>query len=115
MLTTQQLEKMLHDFGYAEDHRTLKVIAFQKDDKTVYLKRISTSHPLVIHSKHASKIPDLLGLSGVVRTKSTADPYHNANMRSFDLRQNRGAKPTRYGYDFNIRDEKSLANLLNKI
>lgn len=101
--------------GFVKVHETTKVFQFRRGNETVYVKAVGTSLPLVIGGWHAGRIASLVMLPGVLRHKSSADPYHNANMRAFGERVNRGKKPTRFGYDFGFEDEPALAQFLRAL
>jgi hypothetical protein len=105
----------LRKAGFSQLHETSKLLQFRSGNEVVYVKKAGTDHPLVIHGKHASKLKNFLSLPGVFRQKANVEPYHNAHMRAFDARQNRGMKPTRYGFDLGFESEQSLRDLLAKL
>lgn len=115
MLDPNSIAIALTRAGYAKVHETSKVEEFRLGTHSLYLKRAGTDHPLVIHGKYASILLQLTQIPGSIRTKASTSPYHNANMRSFDQRLNRGQKPTCYGYDFGFRDLVSLQAFLAKL
>ena len=106
------IEKVLLAEGFAKHHETKKLIEYRRKSEAVYLKASGTDHPLIIHGKHAPSIANLAAISGVNRTKPSSKPYHNSNMSSFDLRQNTGTKPTRFGFDFGFDSPSALGAFL---
>lgn len=107
--------RVLTSEGFTLVHETKKLLEYRRGNESVYLKNKGTDHPLVIHGRHAPRIGALASESGVRRTKAATKAYHNSNMRSFDLRQNAGRKPTRYGFDFGFTNAAGLASLLRAI
>jgi hypothetical protein len=101
--------------GFAKVHSTQKLSEFRQGNESVYVKSSGTDHPLVIHGKHGTNVPGLSRMRGVERRKSASKAYHNSNMRSFDLRQNTGKKPTRYGFDFGFGDALALRTFLGAL
>ena len=110
-----QIQRILSSEGFSCTHETEKLAEFTKGVEVVYLKKVSSSHPMVLHGKHASRVGVLTSIGGVVRTKPQKSPYHNSNMRHFDLRNNTGKKPTRYGFDFDFSSESGLRSLLSRL
>lgn len=110
-----QIERVLISEGYVRSRETDKLQEYVKGYESVYLKKNSDSHPLVIHGRHAPSMSKLTSLADVTREKSSVKAYHNSNMRSFDLRMNTGKKPTRYGFDFDFLSEKGLRSLLSAL
>lgn len=104
--------KVLLAEGFSKHHETKKLVEYRRKSEAVYLKAGGTDHPLIIHGKHGSSIANLVAISGVNRTKPSSKPYHNSNMRSFDLRQNTGKKPTRFGFDFGFDSPSALKDFL---
>jgi hypothetical protein len=86
----------------------------------VYLKKpkpggSSVIRPLVIHADDVANFDKLMSIRGVERSKGRSDYYHNANMKAFGRRLNGGARPTRYGYDFDFDGPSSMVALLNEL
>ncbi|VVT12639.1 hypothetical protein [Erythrobacter sp. EC-HK427] len=98
--------------GFVKVHATKKLIEYRQKSEAVYVKVGGTDHPLVIHGRHGPSIAKLAGMQGVRRAKPLSKPYHNSNMRSFDLRQNTGKKATRYGFDFGFDSPSALQSFL---
>lgn len=111
----KDIERTLAAEGFTCSHRTDKLAEYVKGRESVYLKLLSGTHLLIIHGRYAPRICALSALNGVVRKKPVTEAYHNSNMRHFELRQNTGKKPTRYGFDFDFTSEIGLRSLLSAL
>lgn len=112
-------ERVLIACGYTEFHETSKVKGFARGSSTMYLKKPKlgkkdVARPLVVHADHVRDFDKLMSIRGVERSKGRSDYYHNANMKAFGRRLNGGARPTRYGYDFDFSDPAAMVALLNE-
>jgi hypothetical protein len=114
-LDQSAIAKALRAEGFAKVHSTQKLTEYRRGNESIYVKASGTDRPLIIHGRHAPKVPALSSIPGVERVKSASQPYHNSNMRSFDLRQNTGKKPTRYGFDFGFSNSHALRNFLQSL
>lgn len=115
MLNQTAMEGVLQTEGFLRVHSTKKLSEYRRGSESVYLKHSGTSHPLVVHGRHAQNVTSLAAAPGVERTKSSTKPYHNSNMRSFDLRQNTGKKSIRYGFDFGFGHIGAMRNFLQSL
>jgi hypothetical protein len=107
--------QVLQSEGFALFHATKKLSEYRRASESIYLKNAGTDHPVVIHGRYAPRIAALSSMGGVQRTKAVSKAYHNSNMRSFDLRQNTGRKPTRYGFDFGFTDVAGMRMFLGSL
>ena len=115
MLDRCSIVNGLSKAGFRKVHETTKVEEYRRGSNWIYLKVRGTDHPLVIHGRYASDLSQFAAIPGVVRSKASSTPYHNANMRSFEERLNRGLKPTRFGYDFGFSNTLALDAFLRKL
>jgi hypothetical protein len=114
-LDQSAIAKALEAEGFGKVHSTKKLIEYRRGNESIYMKASGTDRPLIIHGRHAPNVAALSSIPGVERAKPASVAYHNSNMRSFDLRQNTGKKPTRYGFDFGFRNAGALKAFLSTL
>lgn len=113
-------ERLLIALGYSPFHETSKVKGFALGRNAVYLKKPKAgaqgvARPLVVHADDVPDYDKLISISGIERSKGRSDYYHNANMKAFGRRLNGGARPTRYGYDFDFSGPAAMSALLQAL
>jgi hypothetical protein len=113
-----EAERVLGACGYSPFHETSKVKGFARGSSALYLKKPKrgkdcVARPLVVHAD-VRDFDKLISIRGVERSKGRSHYYHNANMKAFERRLNGGARPTRYGYDFDFSDASAMVALLNE-
>lgn len=123
MLNSTALEQALLNNGFNRISVKKRILGFQRNDlpHPVYVKTPSgdttvdyvDKEPLVIHSRYALQKEAIEKIRGIFANWDGF--FHNSNMKGFEKRLNKGAKPIEFGLAMSVRDESAFRNFLDAL
>jgi len=106
-----ELATQLGRLGFVLARTRQHTLELQNGDCIVYLKRASSTLPLVIQPDYEAEYSALASLRGVVAPQPFRY-YHNSAMPAFPRRVNQGRTAIYYGLDFDVEDYPALQRLV---
>jgi putative restriction endonuclease len=99
--------------GFQLDQGLKKIWKAKRQSTTIYIKRDSAAHVLVVAPQFAETLDSFLQIQGVKRPLRLF--YHNSNMYDFPTRKWTGKRPIPYGIDFGFESVAALQTFLRNL